>query len=177
MSNMKKHNISLKVDSSEFKEIERICKTLGLSKSEYLRAVAFGAPAPVSTPAPAPEAAPAPDYSFLQADIDQLKQQQEEIKQQQQETATALKQSAESFNALLDYLNQYIRVPSFREYRARDAVEGTIQKPGETELAFLLRLANRYYILYKTWPNAADINTFGKITDDTKANFPKAPKI
>lgn len=170
MSNMKKHNISLKVDSSEFKEIERICKTLGLSKSEYLRAVAFGAPAPISTPAQAAETAPAPDFELLQAEII-------EIKQQQQETAAALAQSAESFNTLLDYLNQYIRVPSFREYRARDAVEGTIQKPGETELAFLLRLANRYYILYKTWPNAADINTFGKITDETRANFPKAPKI
>lgn len=177
MSSMKKYNVSLKMDSAEFKELERICKLLNLGKSEYLRAVAFGAPAPRATPSPVAETAHAPDLSILQADINILKSQQEEIKQQQKETAAALAQSAESFNALLEYLNQYIRVPSFREYRARDAVEGTIQKPGETELAFLLRLANRYYILYKTWPNAADINTFGKITDDTKANFPKAPRI
>ena len=178
MSSMKKYNVSLKMDSAEFKELERICKLLNLGKSEYLRAVAFGAPAPTSTPTQPAETAPAPDFSFLQADIDLIKQQQEELKQQQQETAAALAQSAESFNTLLDYLNQYIRVPSFREYRARDAVEGTIQKPGETELAFLLRLANRYYILYKTWPNAADINTFGKIAnEETKANFPKAPRI
>lgn len=177
MSNMKKHNISLKVDSSEFKEIERICKTLGLSKSDYLRAVAFGAPAPGATPTQPAAAAPAPDFSFLQADIDLLKQQQEEIKQQQKETAAALAQSAESFNALLEYLNQYIRVPSFREYRARDAVEGSIQKPGETELNFLIRLANRYYLIYKVWPDATNINIFGKINDETKANFPKAPRI
>ena len=170
MQNLKKHNVSLKLNSAEFSELERICTTLGFSKADYLRAVAFGAPAPGATPSPTAETAPAPDFSFLQADIDLLKQ-------QQQETADALAQSAESFNTLLDYLNQYIRVPSFREYRARDAVEGTIQKPGETELAFLLRLANIYYILYKTWPNAADINTFGKMTDDTKANFPKAPRI
>ena len=163
--------ITFRLEAEETREIDRICKTLGLSRSDYLRAVAFGAPAPTSTPAQAAETAPAPDFSFLQADIDLLKQ-------KQKETANALAQSAESFNQLLDYLNQYIRVPSFREHRARDAVEGTIQKPGETELAFLLRLANRYYILYKTWPNAADINTFGKITDDTtKANFPKAPRI
>ena len=175
---MKQRLIGFKATNDEFREIERICQTLGLSKTEYLRAVAFGAPAPGATPTPAAETAPAPDFSFLQADIDLLKQQQEEIKQQQKETADALAQSAESFNQLLDYLNQYIRVPSFREYRARDAVEGTIQKAGETELAFLLRLANRYYILYKTWPNAADINTFGKITnEETKANFPKAPRI
>ena len=169
--------ITFRLKAEEARELERICQTLGLSKTDYLRAVAFGAPAPVSTPAPAPEAAPAPDYSFLQADIDQLKQQQEEIKQQQQETATALKQSAESFNTLLDYLNQYIRVPSFREYRARDAVEGTIQKPGETELNFLIRLANRYYLIYKVWPDPTNINIFGKISDETKANFPKAPRI
>ena len=162
--------ITFRLKAEEARELERICQTLGLSKTDYLRAVAFGAPAPISTPAQAAETAPAPDFELLQAEII-------EIKQQQQETAAALAQSAESFNTLLDYLNQYIRVPSFREYRARDAVEGSIQKPGETELAFLLRLANRYYILYKTWPNAADINTFGKITDDTKANFPKSPKI
>ena len=170
--------LKFRATREETREIDRICKTLGLSRSDYLRAVAFGAPAPGATPTPAAETAPAPDFSFLQADIDLLKQQQEELKQQQKETAAAIAQSAESFNALLEYLNQYIRVPSFREYRARDAVEGTIQKAGETELAFLLRLANRYYILYKTWPNAADINTFGKITnEETKANFPKAPRI
>ena len=167
---IKTEYLKFRATREEAKEIDRICKLLGLSRSEYLRAVAFGAPAPGVTPTQPAETAPAPDFSFLQADIDLLKQ-------QQQETAAALAQSAESFNTLLDYLNQYIRVPSFREYRARDAVEGTIQKPGETELAFLLRLANRYYILYKTWPNAADINTFGKITDETRANFPKAPKI
>ena len=175
---IKTEYLKFRATQEEAREIDRICKLLGLSRSEYLRAVAFGAPAPTSTPAQAAETAPAPDFSFLQADIDLIKQQQEELKQQQKETAAALAQSAESFNTLLDYLNQYIRVPSFREYRARDAVEGTIQKPGETELAFLLRLANRYYILYKTWPNAADINTFGKITnEETKANFPKAPRI
>ena len=175
---IKTEYLKFRATQEEAREIDRICKLLGLSRSEYLRAVAFGAPAPGATPTPAAETAPAPDFSFLQADIDLLKQQQEELKQQQKETAAAIAQSAESFNALLDYLNQYIRVPSFREYRARDAVEGTIQKPGETELAFLLRLANRYYILYKTWPNAADINTFGKITnEETKANFPKAPRI
>ena len=163
--------ITFRLKAEEARELERICQTLGLSKTDYLRAVAFGAPAPGATPTQPAEAAPAPDFSFLQADIDLLKQQQEEMN-------AAQAQAAESFNTLLDYLNQYIRVPSFREYRARDAVDGTIQKPGETELAFLLRLANRYYILYKTWPNAADINTFGKIAnEETKANFPKAPRI
>ena len=169
--------ITFRLEAEETREIDRICKTLGLSRSDYLRAVAIGAPAPTSTPAQPAAAAPAPDFSFLQADIDLIKQQQEELKQQQKETAAALAQSAESFNGLLDYLNQYIRVPSFREYRARDAVEGTIQKPGETELNFLIRLANRYYLIYKVWPDATNINIFGKINEETKANFPKTPKI
>lgn len=170
MSSMKKYNVSLKMDSAEFKELERICKLLNLGKSEYLRAVAFGAPAPIATPSPAAETAPAPDLSILQADIAALKTQQEEMN-------AAQAQAAESFNALVQNLNEFLRVPSFREYRARDAVEGTIQKPGETELNFLIRLANRYYLLYKVWPDATNINIFGKINEETKANFPKAPKI
>ena len=170
MSSMKKYNVSLKMDSAEFKELERICKTLNLSKSEYLRAVAFGAPAPTSTPNPTAETAHAPDFDLLQADIALLKSQQEEVN-------ATLANSAESFNALLQSLGEFLRVPSFREYRARDAVEGTIQKPGETELNFLIRLANRYYLLYKVWPDPTNINIFGKISDETKANFPKAPRI
>lgn len=170
MSSMKKYNVSLKMDQEEFKELERICKTLNLSKSEYLRAVAFGAPAPGATPSPAAETAPVPDLTLLQADIDLIKQQQEEMN-------AAQAQAAESFNALVQNLNEFLRVPSFREYRARDAVEGTIQKPGETELNFLIRLANRYYLIYKVWPDPTNINIFGKISDEAKANFPKAPRI
>lgn len=170
MSSMKKYNISLKVDSAEFKELERICRALNLSKSEYLRAVAFGAPTPVATPSPVAETAPAPDLGFLQADIDLIKSQQEEVN-------AAMAQSATAFETLLDYLNQYIRVPSFREYRTRDIVEGSIKKDGESELMFLIRLANRYYLIYKVWPNPAEAAAFGPIPDDVKANFPKAPQV
>ncbi len=169
--------ITFRLKAEEARELERICQTLGLSKTDYLRAVAFGAPAPGATPTQPAEAAPAPDFSFLQADIDLIKQQQEEIKQQQKETADALAQSAESFNTLLDYLNQYIRAPSFREYRTRDIVEGTIQKAGENELSFLTRLATRYYLIYKAWPNPSESMAFGPAAEDTKANFPKSPKI
>lgn len=170
MSSMKKYNVSLKMDSTEFKELERICKMLNLGKSEYLRAVAFGAKAPIATPSPAAEAAHAPDLAILQADITALKTQQEEMN-------AAQAQAAESFNALVQSLNEFLRVPSFREYRARDAVDGSIQKPGESELNFLIRLASRYYLIYKVWPDATNINIFGKLNDDTKANFPKTPKI
>ena len=167
---MKQRLVGFKATNDEFREIERICKLLNLTKSEYLRAVAFGAPAPGATPTPAAETAPAPDLAILQADIDLIKQQQEEMN-------AAQAQAAESFNALVQNLNEFLRVPSFREYRARDAVEGTIQKPSESELNFLIRLANRYYLLYKVWPDPTNINIFGKISDDTKANFPKAPRI
>ena len=167
---IKTEYLKFRATREEAREIDRICKTLGLSRSDYLRAVAFGAPAPGATPSPVAETAPAPDFSFLQADIDLIKQQQEEMN-------AAQAQAAESFNALVQNLNEFLRVPSFREYRARDAVEGTIQKPGETELNFLIRLANRYYLIYKVWPDATNINIFGKINDETKANFPKAPRI
>ena len=162
--------ITFRLKAEEARELERICTTLGLSKTDYLRAVAFGAPAPGATPTQPAAAAPAPDFSFLQADIDLLKQQQEEMN-------AAQAQAAESFNTLLDYLNQYIRVPSFREYRTRDIVEGTIQKAGENELSFLTRLATRYYLIYKAWPNPSESTAFGPAAEETKANFPKAPRI
>ena len=167
---MKQRLIGFKATNDEFREIERICQTLGLSKTDYLRAVAFGATAPTSTPAQAAAAAPAPDLTLLLAEIAALKTQQEEMN-------AAQAQAAESFNTLLDYLNQYIRVPSFREYRTRDIVEGTIQKAGENELSFLTRLATRYYLIYKAWPNPAESTAFGPAADETKANFPKAPRI
>ena len=167
---IKTEYLKFRATQEEAREIDRICKLLGLSRSEYLRAVAFGAKAPTATPTAPAETAPAPDFDLLQADIALLKSQQEEVN-------ATLAQSAESFNALLQNLGEFLRVPSFREYRARDAVEGSIQKPGETELNFLIRLANRYYLLYKVWPDPTNINIFGKISDETKANFPKAPRI
>ena len=94
---IKTEYLKFRATREEAKEIDRICKLLGLSRSEYLRAVAFGAPAPGATPTPAAETAPAPDFSFLQADIDLLKQQQEEMN-------AAQAQAAESFNTLFDYL-------------------------------------------------------------------------
>ena len=78
--------------------------------------------------------------SISLADINILKSQQEEVN-------ATLANSAESFNTLLQNLNEFLRVPSFREYRARDAVEGSIKREGEAELNFLIRLANRYYLL------------------------------
>ena len=167
---IKTEYLKFRATRDEAREIERIAKTLGLSRSDYLRAVAFGAPAPGATPTPTAETAPAPDLALLQADIAALKAQQEEMN-------AAQAQAAESFNTLLDYLNQYIRVPSFREYRTRDIVEGTIQKAGENELSFLTRLATRYYLIYKAWPNPAESTAFGPAAEETKANFPKAPRI
>ena len=167
---IKTEYLKFRATRDEAREIERIAKTLGLSRSDYLRAVAFGAPAPGATPAQAAAAAPAPDLALLQADIAALKTQQEEMN-------AAQAQAAESFNVLIQNLNEFLRVPSFREYRARDAVEGTIQKTGESELNFLIRLANRYYLIYKVWPDPTNINIFGKINEETKANFPKFPRI
>lgn len=167
---MKQRLVGFKATNDEFREIERICKLLNLTKSEYLRAVAFGAKAPTSTPNPVAETAHAPDFSFLQADIDLLKTQQEEVN-------ATLANSAESFNALVQNLNEFLRVPSFREYRTRDIVEGSIKKEGESELNFLIRLANRYYLIYKIWPNTAESTAFGPVADDIKTNFPKTPKI
>lgn len=149
----------------ETKEIDRICKTLKLSRSDYLRAVAFGASAPMSTPVPAPASAPAADLAPVTSRLETVESRITEIN-------AALLQSAESFNTLLANINELLRVPTFREFRARDQAEGTIKKAEETELAFLFRLANRYVIKYDIWPNPNNKNTFGPAPADIE-KFPR----
>lgn len=164
---MKTRLVGFKATDDEFKEIERIAKTLKLSKTDYLRAVAFGAPAPMSTPAAAPASAPAPDLAPVTARLETVESRIAEIN-------AALMQSAESFNALLQNLNEFLRIPTFREYRARDQAEGSIKKPDEPELTYLFRLANRYAVKYDAWPNPDDKNQFGPVPAGTDIEkFPK----
>lgn len=160
---IKTEYLKFRATRDEAKEIERIAKTLGLSRSDYLRAVAFGAPAPRGSPQTPAETAPTPDLAPLQADI-------EILKTQQKETAQALTQSAESFTALLGQLNQLLRVPSFREYRARALAEEPAPRPGENEMTYLLRLAHEYHMQYQIWPNPTDTQRNGKFPE----GFPRA---
>jgi hypothetical protein len=69
--------------------------------------------------------------------------------------------SARAFDELLSFLREQQRVPSFREYRARCAVEQITKRENESEQQFLMRIASRYYVLYQHWPLPSDQTNFG----------------
>lgn len=157
---IKTEYLKFRASPDEVKEIDRICATLRLSRTEYLRAVAFGGPKPISPPPAAPAAAM--DDSRLAS-----------LEAGQRDIQIALNDSASAFAALMTNLNEFLRVPSFREYRARDVAGDSIKRDGEAEDAYLLRLAHRYFIQYQVWPNAEDKATFGPAPGADLAKFPK----
>jgi hypothetical protein len=69
--------------------------------------------------------------------------------------------SASAFDQLLSFLRESQRVPSFREYRARCAVENVTKRENESEQQYLQRLASRYFVLYQSWPTPSDSAHFG----------------
>ena len=74
---IKTEYLKFRATQEEAREIDRICKLLGLSRSEYLRAVAFGAPAPASTPAPAATVAATPEDAMRNGDQEQEQEQEQ----------------------------------------------------------------------------------------------------
>ncbi len=154
--------IGFKATDDEVKEIERICKTLQVSKADFLRAAAFNTRAPIHQPQEQPQQPAEADLEPIKAELSDLRQ-----------SSAA---SAAAFETLLQSLNEFLYIPSFREYRARDLAEGTIRRDGEAEISYLKRLANRYYIKYAAWPDPANMAAFGPVPKDTDlSQFPARP--
>lgn len=167
---IKTEYLKFRASPDEVKEIDRICATLRLSRTEYLRAVAFGAPAPMSPHRVDTETPLAPDLGPLAERLAILES-------QQREANMALAHSAESFNALLANLNEFLRIPSFREYRARDLAIGSTQKKDEPEFDYLLRLAHNYWGQYQVWPDPGEKATFGPAAKADLTTFPNIKPI
>lgn len=157
--------VSFRATPEELAEIERVCRGLKISKSDYLRAVAFGgAPAQPQQLVPA-STAPAFDDSRLSA-----------LESDVAEMRDALRQSAGAFDTLLSQLNQILRVPTFTEYRARLHAEGVEKRENETDEQFLLRSAQRYFLTHGAWPDPSNSRTFGRLPAGyDAARFPKSP--
>jgi Xaa-Pro aminopeptidase len=141
--------LGIKLDSDELHEIERAARALNMPKSQYARLLLTGGALQV----------PQPPASTPAAVIDETRI--ERIEAQIAEMRESLIASARAFDELLSFLREQQRVPSFREYRARAAVENITRRENETEQQYLLRLASRYFVLYGQWPTPADSATFG----------------
>lgn len=159
--------VGFRATDDEIREIERICKALNISKTDYLRHVLSAGTTPVSRDSAAPaQAADVPET--VKAHLSATDVRLDEIEK-------ALVSSASAFDALLAQLNEILRVPTFREFRARDLAGPSIRREKEDELAYLVRLAHRYAIAHGgTWPDPTDSHTFGPVGPGCDlSKFPK----
>lgn len=161
----KTHKIDVRLSADELLEIERQARALNMPKSQLARLLLTGGGIAKPQPQQQPAAAQAFDDSRLSS-----------VESRLSEIEESLSASARAFDALLSQLNELLRVPSFREYRARLAADGIEKRQTEDDAQFLIRAASRYFVLYQRWPDPADSRTFGPVPAgvDIK-NFPAKP--
>lgn len=164
----KTHKIDVRLEADELLELERQAKVLGMPKSRLARILLTGgAVAKPQPPQPQQPAAAAPAFDDSRFSS---------IEGRLAEVEESLAASARAFDTLLSNLNEFLRVPSFIEYRARLAAEGVEKRQNEDDLAFLLRAASRYFVLYQRWPDPANSVAFGKVPPGVDlSKFPTRP--
>lgn len=154
----KTHKIDVRLEADELLELERQAKILNMPKSRLARILLTGGA--VAKPQPQQPATAAP--AFVESRLSEIDE--------------SLSASARAFDALLSQLNEFLRVPSFREYRARLGAEGVEKRQNEDDTAFLIRAAARYFVLYQHWPSPSDSRSFGPAPQSfDAAKFPARP--
>lgn len=161
----KTHKIDVRLAADELLELERQAKILNMPKSRLARILLTGGAVAKPQQQEPAAASPAFDESRLSA-----------IEARLGEVEESLSASARAFDTLLSSLNEFLRVPSFFEYRARLAVDGVEKRQSEDDLAFLIRAASRYFVLYQRWPDPADSRSFGRVPAGVDlSKFPTRP--
>lgn len=157
--------LKVRLDADEMLQIEKQSRVLNMPKSRLARLLLTGgAPAQPQQSAPAQQPATFDDsrISALESDVAEMRD--------------ALHQSAGAFDTLLSQLNQILRVPTFTEYRARLHAEGIEKRENESDEQFLLRCAQRYFLVHGAWPDPANSRAFGRLPAGyDAARFPKSP--
>lgn len=164
----KTRKIDVRLSADDMLEIERQARALGMPKSRLARLLITGGGVPKpqqSTPAAPATPAATFDDSRLSAMEDRLGEIEE-----------SLSASARAFDNLLSQLTEFLRIPSFREYRARAVVEGIEKRQTEDDMQHLMRIASRYFVLYQRWPNPRDSAAFGPLAQGIDlSKFPAQP--
>lgn len=160
--------LKIRIDPADMLEIERQARTLNMPKSRLARILLTGgAVSKPQQPAPA-----ATTTTTTKADDSRLAS----IEDRLAEVEESLSASARAFDTLLSNLNELLRVPSFREYRARAVVDGIEKRQTEDDMQHLMRIASRYFVLYQRWPNPRDSVSFGPVAQGVDlSKFPTQP--
>lgn len=156
---MPKNNVfRVRLSDDELHDLQRAAAALKRPVAEYARLL-------LTTKSPQPQQTRIDEsaLSDIRAEIAELRESQSA--------------AARAFDALLAQLRELMRVPSFREFRARCYIDGILEKPGEPAFDYLLRIAQMYYAQYHAWPDARDARTFGPTPQDfPREKWPAAPR-
>lgn len=157
--------LKVRLDADDMLQIEKQARLLNMPKSQLARLLLTGGTPAQSQHLASVQVTPNFDdsrLSTLESDVAEMRD--------------ALHQSAAAFDTLLQQLNQILRVPSFTEYRARLHADGVEKRENETDEQFLLRSANRYFLIHGAWPDPTNPRTFGRLPQSfDAARFPKSP--
>lgn len=157
--------LKVRLDADDMLHIEKQSRLLNMPKSRLARLLLTGGAAVPPQPQQPATAAPAFDESRFSA-----------VESRLSEIDESLSASARAFDTLLSQLNEFLRVPSFREYRARLGAEGVEKRQNEDDMQFLIRAASRYFVLYQHWPDPSDSRSFGPAPQAfDAAKFPARP--
>lgn len=161
----KTHKIDVRLEAGELLQLERQAKALNMPKSRLARLLLTGCAVTPPQPQQPATATQALDDSRLVA-----------IESRLSEIDESLSASARAFDTLLQQLNEFFRVPSFREYRARLCADGIEKRQNEDDMAFLIRAASRYFLLFQLWPDPSNSATFGPVQAGVDlSKFPARP--
>lgn len=157
--------LKVRLDADDMLELEKQSRTLNMPKSRLARLLLTGGA--VAKPRPQEPAAAAPVFDESRFSV---------VEARLSEIDESLSASARAFDHLLQQLAEFLRVPSFREYRARLGAEGIEKRQNEDDTAFLLRAASRYFVLFQAWPDPSDSRSFGPVPQAfDAAKFPRRP--
>lgn len=160
--------LKVRLDADDMLTLERQARTLAIPKSRLARLLLTGgALAKPQESAPAAVSAVAPVFDDSRLDA---------VESRLVEIDESLASSARAFDNLLQQLSEFLRVPTFREYRARLHAEGVEKRQNEDDMQFLVRAANRYFVVFSVWPNPSDPRNFGPTPQGfDAAKFPRTP--
>ena len=148
----RRNMLGIMLDDAELREIERAARTLNIPKSHYARLILTGGA--LQKPQPKEDSSLVAKIETALSDV------RTELAQMRTEHA----EIRGAFEALIAFLREQQRIPTFREFRARCSAENIVQLPNESDCQYLLRIASRYYVLYQKWPTPSDLVTFGPVT-------------
>lgn len=153
-------SVTFRVTPEELRSLDRLAAMNRLSRSRYIKHQVFAAKNTSE------------EVSFLR-DLDARIASLEGVLNRLRDELRAVKDGV--FRVLFIVFDK-VRVPSFREFRARALAEGRYRCRGQRPIDYLIDLAKDYYAAYGIWPNVDDNQGFGGVPDGVNpSDFPRRP--